>query len=226
MTIQDSVFFEGEGDRWFERNKEALGKPDKVDWPSHLIDLLKTKDSIKTILELGCANGYRLAKLKMKMPEACRVVGVDASAEAVADGKKQFAGVEFHHGTLSDIPLREEFDLVIINFVLHWVDRSTLAHSIAQIDRVVRDGGTLILGDFLPDFPQRRNYHHLEGGNVFTYKQDYAKTFEALGFYREFIRISFDHGTHQMLASPGESSSRGVCVALKKDVRGCYQEVL
>ena len=33
-------------------------------------------------------------------------------------------------------------------------------------------GGYLLLGDFLPDFPQRRVYHHYNGRKLYTYKQD------------------------------------------------------
>jgi SAM-dependent methyltransferase len=225
MSTQDKIFLEKEGDAWFQRNKEALGKPGKLDWPLHCIGLLNEKDKIKTVAEVGCANGFRLAALKNQFKKAERFVGIEASAQAIAAGSKQYPQVEFIRGTLSDLPTQDEFDLVIVSHVLHWVDRSTLSRSVAEIDRITRDGGILILGDFLPDFPQRRRYHHLEQENVYTYKQDYAKIFESLGLYKEILRFSYEDGTSDAAASSGESSSRRVCTALKKQTNGYYPEI-
>lgn len=224
-ATQDQIFLEKEGDAWFKRNKEALAKPGKIDWPSYCINLLDQKEKIKSVIEVGCSNGYRLASLKTQLKEAHRFVGIEASHQAMTEGSKQFPGIELIRGTLSDLPVQGEFDLVIVNFVLHWVDRATLARSVSEIDRMTADGGILILGDFLPDFQHRRRYHHLKDENVFTYKQDYAKIFEALGLYKEFLRISFDHENPNYSATPAESSSRGVCIALKKSVRGYYLEI-
>lgn len=225
MTTQDQIFLEKEGDAWFQRNKDFLGKPNKTDWPSHCIELLHQKEKIRSVLELGCSNGYRLAALQTKLKDAKRFVGIEASAQAIADGTKKYPNVEFIRGTLSHLPIQEKFDLVIVNFVLHWVDRSALSHSIAEIDRVTCNGGILILGDFLPDFQQRRRYHHLLDKEVYTYKQDYSKIFEALGLYKEFLRISFDHGDSHSSVSSSQSSARGVCTALKKLTHDYYPEL-
>ncbi len=52
-----------------------------------------------------------------------------------------------------------------------------LTRAIAEIDRVVKWNGYLVLDDFLPDFPTKRHYHHRTGEPIFTYKQDYAEIF-------------------------------------------------
>lgn len=220
---QDDFFLGGEGDAWFRRNREALARESRPDWPLSLIDLLDDQDSIENVIELGCANGWRLARLREKL--SARLVGVDASEEAIADGSARYPGVTLLRGALENLPIHEEFDLAIVHFVLHWVDRRSLARCIAEIDRVVRDGGLLIVGDFLPDAPQRRHYHHLPEQNIFTYKQDYAKIFEALGTYREVARVAFDHDRPKALIQPSDSMSRCMCAVLKKSLTGYYQEI-
>ncbi len=123
---------------------------------------------------------------------------------------------------LADLPLEERFDLVVVNFVLHWVDRSTLARSISEIDRVVTDGGHLILGDFLPDSPLRRSYRHRKDERVYTYKQDYARIFEALCTYKELARMTYDHDKPNLGIGSADSCSRGVCVLLGKSETRYY----
>ncbi len=223
--IQDDVFFESEGDSWFRRNRSVLSREGKFDWPVELIGLLGDLSGVRSVAELGCCNGYRLDELRRRLPDAMRFAGVDASADAVADGAALFPGLELRQGVLNDIPMEGPFDLVVVNFVLHWVDRSTLARSMAEIDRLVGDSGLLVLGDFLPDFAQRRAYHHLEGEQVFTYKQDYVRMFEALGTYRELARVTFDHDARTSSIQNAGSGSRAFCAVLRKSLDEYYPVV-
>lgn len=223
---QDRLFAAGEGDHWYKRNQAALGKSDKIDWPLFLIGMIDDKSGISSVLELGCSNGFRLAKLQQShLPEA-RFVGVDASGEAIASGAGQFPGLELHQGVISDPPLHEPFDLVIVNYVLHWVDRTTLVKSICAIDRLVKNGGYLLLGDFLPDFQQRRRYHHMPEENVYTFKQDYPSIFTSLGIYKELTRFTYNHDNAASYSlQAADSSSRGVCAILHKSLEDYYPEV-
>lgn len=225
--VQDDVFLEDEGNAWFQRNRAALGAAaeNRHDWPLTLIGRLDAaqRAGIGSVVELGCSNGWRLARLGKTLP--ARLVGVDASADAVADGSARYPGLSLLQGGLADVPLQEQFDLTIVFFVLHWIDRSNLARCIAEIDRVTRDGALLVLGDFLPDYPQRRPYHHrLPEERMFTYKQDYAKIFEAMGTYREIARSTFDHEHPGDQIKMAASGSRCVCTVLQKSLTGFYGE--
>ena len=222
---QDDVFLKGEGDAWFRRNREALGDAAALrhDWPLTLIEQLEARPRIRSVVELGCSNGWRLARLQALLPDA-RLVGVDASAAAVADGVRRHPGLDLRQGALADVPLYEQFDLTIVFFVLHWIDRASLARCIAEIDRVTRDGGLLVLGDFLPDYPQRRPYHHRPDEQLFTYKQHYARIFEALGSWREIAGTTFDHEHPGATVKTAASGSRCVCTVLQKSLTGFYGE--
>lgn len=223
VTNQDQVFFTREGDAWFQRNKAALSQGGKSDWPAELLKLLADPSDLARVLELGCANGWRLDKWHREFGlGSVRRVGVDASGEALRDGAARFPSIEFHQGMLADVPLEEEFDLVIVHFVLHWVDRRTLLSSIAEIDRLTKEGGLILLGDFLPDFPQRRRYHHVQDQDLYTYKQDYARIFEALGTYRELARVTFHHDQPASDLRRADSATRGACMLLQKSLQGYY----
>jgi hypothetical protein len=93
-------------------------------------------------------------------------------------------------------------------------------NSLACIDHHVKikreQNGLLLIGDFLPDFPQKRKYHHLPNEEVFTYKQDYAAAFTATNTYTELVRCVFDHDHPLESFDLPDSNSRAVCVLLKK----------
>jgi SAM-dependent methyltransferase len=223
---QDLIFLEREGNSWFDRNSAAINKKNtEFDFPTYLIDLIKDKSGIEKIAELGCSNGWRLQKIQRKFPHI-KFSGIDASLAAIEDGHAQYPQLELHHGLLADIPLQEKYDIVIIYFVFHWVDRSSLAKSIAEVDRLVKDGGMLIIGDFSPDFPQRRRYHHLPEDDVFTYKQNYPAIFESFGTYKEVTKFTGNHdGEKDLTIQACNSSSRFACSVLHKSLTNYYQEL-
>lgn len=187
---------------------------------------LKTSEPSPSVIELGCCNGFRLNRVKRECLPHAHFVGIDASSEAIADGKKLFPELELHQGILSNPPVGGSFDLVIVNYVMHWIDRSNLGQSVAAIDSFVKDGALLLLGDFFPDYPQRRRYHHLPNESVFTYKQDYPGIFTALGLYKEVTRFTYNHDKIDSYSLQlASSSTRGVCSLLHKSVDGYYPEV-
>ncbi len=189
--MQDRVFAAGEGDRWFARNRAALTDPDRVARDPVLRALELVALTPKDALEVGAANGYRLAELARR--NGCRTTAVEISADAIRDGRARYPDIEFLPGLASDLPVApdRQFDLVIVSFVLHWVDRSTLLPSVAEIDRVVRPLGHLVIADFLPAAPERVHYHHLPGAGVWTYKQDYAEIFLSTRLYERGAVLTF-----------------------------------
>lgn len=68
----------------------------------------------------------------------------------------------------------------------------------------------------MPDFNQKRKYHHLPQEKIYTYKQDYAKIFVASGMYKEIMRATFNHDRHNGKVEYSVSDERAACVALRK----------
>jgi len=219
---QDEVFLQGEGDRWLARNKDAISNPERL-VNDHVIGTMTMMNlAPQSVLEIGASNGWRLHEISRRF--GCRVTAVEPSSQAIQDGQAHFPDVQFLRGTASELPLdaQTRFDLVIANFVLHWVDRSTLLRSVAEIDRVITNGGFLLIGDFHPSLPQRVRYHHLPDQDVWTYKQNYADIFLASNLYEMIASYSFDHSTHA-LRSDVRPQDRSQVTLLRKCLRGRYQ---
>lgn len=190
--FKNNIWFRKEGDNWFKRNKEYLGK--KQDIVSSVLELYKIKP--KKIVEIGCSNGYRLANLHKKY--GAEVTGIEPSREAIEYGKSKWPFIKFKRAMCESFVLRKKVDLVIINFVFHWIMRENLMQSTARIDEIVKDNGFLVIGDFGTENFIKRDYHHLPGENVFTYKQEYQDIFLSTGLYKEIAKIRFDHDTGEI----------------------------
>ena len=213
QSSQDQVFATFEGDKWFERNKDALERFDpEVDFPLKLMELYRLRP--RSVLEVGAANGFRLAAISERF--GARVVAVEPALEAILDGETRFPCVEFVRGGASAIPLQELFELIIVNFVFHWIDRTSLLRSVAEIDRLLVDGGFLIIGDFYPSNLTKVRYHHLPDQEVYTYKQNYAATFLASGLYHPVCLITTDHSSKALIGEVAEDKRIGVWLLQKK----------
>jgi SAM-dependent methyltransferase len=215
--LQDTIFLEGEGDAWFERNREPY---DPAQDP-FLHCLSSQSIRPRDILEVGASRGDRLAALHDRY--RANVTAVDPSAKAVADGKVLFPAIQFFIATARSLPLADEsYDLVITSFVFHWIDRKSLLASAAEIDRVLLPGGYLVIGDFAPFSPIKTRYHHRLDAEVYTYKQDYSALFLATAGYIILAQHILDHQSFK----PGPEipeDERFSITLLKKIVGGTYR---
>ena len=221
MSNQDEIFQAGEGDSWFERNAAVLQPGVRHDAVLRLFEANAGRlDPVATVCDAGCANGWRLAALATQLPAVKRLVGFDASQAAVESGLGMWPRLDLRVGLLDEPPALGEFDLVIVSFVFHWVDRSRIARAIAAVDSLVRPGGALLLADFLPDSPCRRRYHHRSDVDLFTYKQDYAECFLALHTYELLAKSVFDHAAPELESSEVADQDRAGCFLLRKTLSG------
>jgi len=213
MPNQDELFATSEADRYFDRNKSALRNADwSADPPLRLMELYHLQP--RSALEIGAANGYRLGAIAARW--GTEVTAVEPSALAIADGQARFPEVKFLQATASAIPMQGQVDLVIVNFVLHWVSRDTLLRSVAEIDRLLVDGGFLILGDFEPSNRVRVRYHHRSEEEIYTYKQNYPAVFLASGLYHTVAALTGGHGSTTPVADVSEGERTGVWLLRKQ----------
>lgn len=173
MISQKNIFIESEGDQWFARNRADEKKLAEMAGHDPVLRILKDMNAKpKSVLEIGCADGWRLAAMRKFWP-AAQFKGIDPSRQAVAQA---FKDIEITEGTADDLPYREgEFDLVVFGFCLYLCDRQDLFRIAAEADRVLKDGGLMATYDFHAPAPYRNRYVHHEG--VYSYKMDYSRLF-------------------------------------------------
>lgn len=216
MTSQKSTFLSGEGDAWFERNFAALGHKGQDLVVSELLNLQVRP---KSVAEIGCGEGERLSLLRGKFGSRCW--GFDPSAKAVSHGRATYPDITFEIGTADTIDLPDSsVDTLIFGFCLYLADPKDYFRIAAEADRVLIEGGLVVILDFSPRHVFKNPYSHQPG--VFAHKMDFSKLFTWNPAYRLVSRRYTEHG-----ASFTFDENESICLDfIKKDLTRAFPKSL
>lgn len=216
QSQKDVFLVGGEGDRYFQRNFSKYLEGAVQEIPRHLQFLSKFIRKGDKVLEIGCATGINLQR--MRNLTGCEGYGVDPSGDAIIQGRSAFPELVLEVGTADELPFfNGYFDFVLFGFCLYLVDRSLLPKAVSETDRVLKDKGFLAITDFDATVPIMRPYRHVPG--MFSYKMDYSKLFTAYPHYSLAEKISFSHASDDFCDDPDERIASNV---LFKDSSKAY----
>ena len=217
---QKDAFIKYEADNYFLRNKdvEYLAKNDVV-----LKVLQEYNTHPKNVLEIGCSTGYRLHAIS-KLYSGVGATGIEPSAEAIKQGHAAHPEINFVRGTADDMSTLKtaSFDLVVIGFVLYVVDREILFKAVSETDRLLVDGGILMIIDFFSEKPTRRDYQHIQDMRAYAYKQNYEDIFIASRLYHMLDKRSMNHSNKGYDLSD-DYYDKYCLVTLRKDLSAGYK---
>ncbi len=183
MRKQKEIFMEGgEGDAWFTRNLGQLGQHDPV-----TDAIVNAGIKPKYALEIGCANGWRLDKLRKIFN--CGIMGIEPSMKAGMAAAQ--LRVPVHQMSASCIPVsREGYDLVIYGFCLYLTDPDDWLLIASEGGRALAPGGHLVIHDFpvVGSDTYAVDYEHRDG--VKAYHFDFAKLWLAHPQYELVKRLN------------------------------------
>lgn len=186
-------------DEWFERNRAKLGADASLSRSTRLFSSHIAAGH--RVLEVGASNGHQLHKLRQLT--GCEAFGIDPSVSAIVDGKTNYPDVALSVGTADKLEFPDAFfDTVIFGFCLYLVDRGFLMRIVAEADRVLRQGGMLMIVDFDPAVTHRRPFVHQQG--LWSYKMCYPDIWLASPEYVLVEKCSYSHEGDQFHADPGE----------------------
>jgi trans-aconitate methyltransferase len=138
-----------------------------------LLDLLAPKPG-ESILDLGCGTGHLTADIAAT---GARVVGIDRSAEMIAEAKAKYPAIEFQVVDATQLNFKERFDAVFSNAALHWILDAEKV--VLGISRSLKPGGR-----FIAEFGGKGNIQKLMRAiNGAAEKFGIAEGLEKLGWY-------------------------------------------
>ena len=107
------------------------------------------------VLDAGCGTGTLALAAKSRVGENGTVDGVDASVEMIYAAREKAAGqglaVRFETATVQELPFDgARFDVVLCTLVMHHLPREGRTEGVAEMFRVLRPGGRLLVVDLAP----------------------------------------------------------------------------
>jgi ubiquinone/menaquinone biosynthesis C-methylase UbiE len=105
------------------------------------------------VLDVGCGTGTLALEAARHVGTSGRVIGIDPSLEQIARARAKAARrrlpLEFQIGVIEQIPFPDQaFDVVFSTLMMHHLPDPLKRQGLAEIARVLRPGGRLIIADF------------------------------------------------------------------------------
>lgn len=102
-------------------------------------------------LDIGCGPGRLVRVLGQRVGERGSVTGVDPSAEAIEHNSRRDPSHRYLRSTAQQLMLPDAaFDVVTCTFVMHHIPERHREEALAEMWRVLRPGGRLLLADAHP----------------------------------------------------------------------------
>ncbi len=105
------------------------------------------------VLDVGCGTGTLAIEVQSRVGTAGRVAGVDPGTQQIARARAKAARrhvpIEFQIGVIEQLPFPDQtFDVVLSTLMMHHLPASLKSQGLAEIVRVLKPGGRLVIADF------------------------------------------------------------------------------
>lgn len=172
-------FFTSSAGQWDRMRDEMFG--DRF----HLMALAAFADPDAVVGDLGCGTGQVSAALA---PFVGTVIGVDSSAAMLQAARKRLQGqrnIDLRRGDLEALPIDDNrLDTATVMLVLHHIPEP--GRALADVARVLKPGGRLVLVDMLPH--DREHYRQQMGHIWLGFSEEHVeRLFAEAGFTRTRI---------------------------------------
>lgn len=103
------------------------------------------------VVDIGCGTGAFTTELARSVGATGTVTGIDPSADMMAVARRDAPHVAYVEATAQALPFADgSVDLVASALALHHIAPAERDLAVAEIGRVLRSGGRLLLADFSP----------------------------------------------------------------------------
>ena len=163
-----------------------------------------------SILDLGSGSGRNTCLMARYLSDRGRIVGLDIGDEMLAQARRRcrhLPNVTMEKQRIEEaLPYREEFDKVLISFVLHGFIQEDRLRIVENVQRALQPGGQLLILDWNEFEPERTfwpmgvAFQRLEcplatdfvrrDWKVILQKQGFGD-FEAHRYYFSYVRLLF-----------------------------------
>lgn len=107
----------------------------------------------EAVLDVGCGTGTLALEVAVRVGQAGHVAGIDPSPQQLVRARNKAARrgliLDFQPGVIEQLPFPDQtFDVVLSSLMMHHLPAPVKRQGLAQIARVLKSGGRLIIADF------------------------------------------------------------------------------
>lgn len=148
---------------WFRRQWQALRR--------RTVTLARVQPG-EQVLDVGCGTGTLALDVARTVGSAGRVAGIDPSAQQIARARAKAArrrlskmSIEFQLGVIERLPFPDQtFDVVLSTLMMHHLPTPLKREGLAEIARVLKPGGRLVIADFTRKQERQGRAMHFHAG--------------------------------------------------------------
>ena len=156
------------GETWIDSYVKSANHPHRA----LIIDALKTFMPIKSLLEIGCSAAPNILRIEKEKLEISKIVGLDVNKDSIERARQLLPQHTFSVGNIKHLLFDyREFDVVLLDAVLMYVDNYDIESVIWEIVRIVDRG--IIVCDWFAEQEEIDGIH---------WKRNYKALFENYGF--------------------------------------------
>jgi len=137
------------------------------------------------VLDVGCGTGALAMEAEQRVGATGQVFGIDPGAQQIARARSKAAkrnmSIEFQIGVIEHLNFPDQtFDVVLSTIMMHHLSDSLKRQGLAEIARVLKPGGRLVIADFKR--PEERPVQPVRFGAGGSRIQDLAALVKDAGF--------------------------------------------
>jgi ubiquinone/menaquinone biosynthesis C-methylase UbiE len=121
------------------------------------------------VLDVGCGTGTLAIEIQRCVGSAGRVTGIDPGTQQIARARvkatRRHMPIDFQIGVIEQLPFPDQtFNVVLTTLMMHHLPANLQRQGLAEIARVLKPGGRLVIADFKRKKERQGQAAHFHAG--------------------------------------------------------------